>query len=129
MNEINFFAVLAAAFAAFVASLIWYFIFGKALAKSSIAFAEQKPEAWKMFVVVAQSLVLATVLAYIIGRTRADTLLGAVWVAVVLWIGLSAVQWLGSILWEKVPIKVAAIHAGDWLTKLVLIAAIVGIWH
>jgi hypothetical protein len=38
-------------------------------------------------------------------------------------------QWVGSILWEKVPFKMAAIHAGDWLVKLVLLAVIVGVWR
>lgn len=51
------------------------------------------------------------------------------WVGLLLWIGLSAVQWLGSIMWENVPVKMAAIHAGDWLVKLVLIAGIVGVWR
>jgi hypothetical protein len=38
-------------------------------------------------------------------------------------------QWVGSMLWENVPLKMAAIHAGDWLVKLVLIAVIVGVWR
>jgi hypothetical protein len=31
--------------------------------------------------------------------------------------------------WEKVPLTMAAIHAGDWLVKLVVISAIVGAWR
>jgi uncharacterized protein DUF1761 len=94
-----------------------------------MAIAEQKPAPWKMVVAIAQSLVLAIVLAYIIGRTGADDWLDAAWIGVVLWIGLSAMQWVGSVLWEKAPIKMAVIHAGDWLLKLVLISVIVGIWR
>jgi hypothetical protein len=131
MLGINFLAVVVAAVAAFVASLVWYFVFGKELAKVSAAFAEgmQKPQPWKMLVVIGQSLVVALVLAYFIGLIGNVGWLGALQVGILLWIGLSAVQWVGSIMWEKVPLKMAAIHAGDWLVKLVLIAVIVGVWR
>ena len=110
---------------------LWYIVFGKELAKASAAFAEglQKRQPWKMLVVIVQSLVLALVLAYFIGLIGNVDWIGAVRVGVLLWIGLSAVQWVGSMLWEKVPLKMAAIHAGDWLVKLVLIAVIVGVWR
>ncbi|MEO7022201.1 MAG: DUF1761 domain-containing protein [Ktedonobacteraceae bacterium] len=132
MFGINFLAVVVAAVAAFIISSVWYIMFGKELAKVSAAFAEalqKPPQAWKMLVVIAQSLVLALVLAYFIGLIGNVGWLGAVRVGVLLWIGLSAMQWVGSILWEKVPLKMAAIRAGDWLIKLVLIAVIVGVWR
>lgn len=131
MLGINFVAVLVAALAAFVVSAVWYIIFGKELAKVSAAFAEglQKRQPWKMLVVVAQSFVIALVIAYFIGLIGNVDWLGAVGIGVLLWVGLSAMQWVGSILWEKVPLKMAAIHAGDWLVKLVVIALIVGVWR
>jgi hypothetical protein len=131
MLGINFLAVVVAALAAFVASAAWYIVFGKELAKVSAAFAEglQKPQPWKRLVVLVQSLVLALVLAYFIGLIGNVGWLDALGVGVLLWIGLAAMQWVGSILWENVPVKMAAIHAGDWLVKLVLIAVIVGVWR
>lgn len=131
MLGIHYWAVVVAAVAAFVASSAWYIVFGKELAKASAAFAEglQKRQPWKILVVMVQSLVLALVLAYFIGLIGGVDWIGAVRVGVLLWIGLSAVQWVGSMLWEKVPLKMAAIHAGDWLVKLVLIAVIVGVWR
>ena len=115
MLGINFLAVVVAAVAAFVVSSVWYIVFGKELAKVSAAFAEalQKPRPWKMLVVIVQSLVLALVLAYFIGLIGDVDWMGAVRVGVLLWIGLSAMQWVGSIMWEKVPCKMAAIHVGD----------------
>ena len=131
MLEINYLAVVVAAVAAFVASSVWYIVSGKELAKASAAFAEalQKPQPWKMLGVLVTSLVLALVLAYFIGLIGNVDWVGAVRVGVLLWIGLSAMQWVGSMLWENVPLKMAAIHAGDWLVKLVLIAVIVGVWR
>lgn len=131
MPGINFLAVVVAALAAFVASAGWYIVFGKELAKVSAAFAKglQQRQPWKMLVVIAQSLVLALVLAFFLGLIGKIDWLSALGVGVLLWIGLAAMQWVGSILWENVPLKMAAIHAGDWLVKLVLITVIVGVWR
>jgi hypothetical protein len=131
MPGINVLAVIVAALAAFVASAVWYIVFGKELAKVSAAFAKglQQWQPWKMLVVITQSLVLALVLAFFLGLVGKIDWLGALGVGVLLWIGLAAMQWVGSILWENVPLKMAAIHAGDWLVKLVLITVIVGVWR
>jgi Protein of unknown function (DUF1761) len=132
MLGINYLAVIVAAVAAFVASSVWYIVFGRELAKVSVAFAEvlqQKPQRWKMLVVIAQSFVIALVLAYFLGLIGNIDWIGALRVGVLLWIGFAAMQWVGSILWEKVPFKMAAIHAGDWLVKIVLISVIVGVWR
>ena len=42
---------------------------------------------------------------------------------------IPVVLWTGAIVLENVPAKLAAIHAGDWLAKLVLIAVVVGVWR
>lgn len=131
MPSINYLAIAVAALAAFVVSAVWYIVFGKELAKVSAAFAEglRNRQPWKMLVVVAQSLVISLVLAYFFGLIGPVTWIGAIGIGVLLWLGLSAMQWVGSILWEKTPLKMAAIHAGDWLVKLVVIAVIVGTWR
>jgi hypothetical protein len=130
MVGINFAAVIVAGFVAFIASAVWYVVFGKEMAKVSTAFAEQqqKREPWKMGVVILQSILIAAVLAYIIARSGVNNGLDAVWIGFVLWFGLSAMQWVGSMLWEKAPLKMALIHGGDWLMKIVLISLILGIW-
>jgi hypothetical protein len=132
MVEINYLAVIVAAVAAFVASSIWYVAFGSHLAKVSPAFAElqtQKQPAWKPLVVLLGSLVLSGVVAYVLDRSGSIGVLDAVRIGFLLWLGLSAVQWVSSMMWENVPVRMAAIHAGDWLMKLILIALILGAWH
>jgi Protein of unknown function (DUF1761) len=52
----------------------------------------------------------------------------AVLLGLVLWTGFPVVLLTGSMMWEKVPAPTALLHAGDWLLKLVVIAAIVGLW-
>jgi Protein of unknown function (DUF1761) len=131
MPEINYLAVLVAAAAAFVASAVWYIALGKELAKVTAAFAEaqQQRQPWKLLVVLAEHLVIAAVLAYLIGRMGPVGLPGAAAIGALLWLGLAATQWVGAMVWEKTPWQLAAIHAGDWLVKLILIAAIVGAWR
>lgn len=132
MVGINLLAVVVAAVAAFFSSFVWYMIFGKELAKVSPAFAElqaQRPQPQNMLVVIIGSLVLAFVIAYLLRRMDIHYWFGGVLLGGLLWIGLSAVQWASSIVWEKVPLKLAAIHAGDWLVKLVLIGAIIAAWQ
>jgi hypothetical protein len=36
---------------------------------------------------------------------------------------------LGSVVHENVPLMLAAIHAGDWLAKSLLMTVILGVWH
>jgi hypothetical protein len=130
--RVNFLAVVVAAIVAFVGSSAWYVAFGKELAKVSPAFAElqaQTPAAWRMLAVFGGSLVLSFVVAYVVGLKEGVTWKGAVGIGSLLWLGLSAVQWVSSMVWEKVPLTMAAIHAGDWLMKLVVISAIVGAWR
>jgi hypothetical protein len=128
----NYLAVVVAAVAAFVGSSVWYGVFGQQLAKVSPVFAElqaEKPAAWRILTVFAGSLLLSFVVAYVIGLKADATRMSAVGIGCLLWLGLSAVQWASSMVWENVPLTMAAIHAGDWLMKLGVISAIVGAWR
>lgn len=46
-----------------------------------------------------------------------------------LWAAFPVVLLTGSMIWERVPWQTAAIHAGDWLLKLLLVALAVGLVH
>ena len=129
MLEMNYLAIVVAALAAFAVSFVWYSVFGAELAKVSPAFAEQKPAPWKMLVILGSSLVIAFVVSYVIGLAGDVSWVSAVGIGALLWLGLAATQWVNSMVGENVPFKMALIHAGDWLVKLVLIAFIVGVWR
>src|SRR5258708_28275495 len=66
MPGINYWAVVVAAVAAFVASAAGYILFGKELTKVSAAFSKgmQKPPPWKIVGVIVTRLRLALGLAY-----------------------------------------------------------------
>ncbi|WP_041625936.1 DUF1761 domain-containing protein [Stackebrandtia nassauensis] len=126
----NFWAVLVAAVAAFVLSGAWYAGFGKQLARLSPAYTgEGRSPAVTAVVEIVRNLVLALVVAGLTmfvdigGWTDAVLLAGAVW------IGFPVMILTGSVFHEKVPAKLAAIHAGDWLIKLLAVTLIVGLWR
>ncbi len=131
MPGINLLAVVVAALIAFIASFVWYMLFGRQLARVSQAFAEggRRPQPWKMLFVLVEHLVIALVLAYLIGRMGITSLSGAVLLGFLLWLGFSATQWVSSMVYEKEPPQKAAIHGGDWLVKLIIMAAIIGVWR
>lgn len=133
MSGINLVAVVVATVASFVVSGAWYAVFGNAMVQLQGEWRDakppEKPEAWKMLGFFVSSLITAFVMAILIGFTDISGWRGAAGLGLLLWLGFAATQWLGSILGEDVPLKLAAIHAGDWLLKLLIIAVIVGVWQ
>lgn len=132
MTDMNWLAVVVAAMAAVALSTVYYMAFGKQMATLHPAYAEPQaaaPQPWKIGVEVVRSLVLAAVVACLAIGFGASNAADAVGLGLLLWIGFPVVLWTGAIVWEKVPPKLAAIHAGEWLLKLVLIALIVSLWR
>jgi hypothetical protein len=134
MLEIHYLSVVVAAVAAFVMSSLWYTAFGKArmdlLDQDPRATADmRKVPAWKK----AAELVREFVIAYVVARFV--VLLGVVeWKAAMqlgvwLWFGFVFMILVGAVVWDNVPWKLTAIHAGDWLVKLPLMAVILSVWR
>src|SRR5438094_7949686 len=136
MPHVNYPAVLVAAFAVFVLGWLWYspLLFYKPWMRLRgmdpvAAMAGAKMPGGKLLIELARCLVLAYVIARFVALLGVSTWMGAVHLGLFLWIGFPVILLTGSILWETVPWKVAAIHAGDGLVKLVVISIIVSVWH
>jgi hypothetical protein len=120
-------AVGAAAIAAFLISSVWYGAFGGLLSRLSPAYArDRKMSPWMPVLELLRSAVVAVVVALACDRLGVDGVGGLVVVALVAWVGFPVVLLSGSVLHERVPWRLAALHAGDWLLKLVAITLIVG---
>jgi hypothetical protein len=132
MFRMNYLAVVVAAVVAFVVSSVWYVIFGNAWMQlrgiDPATAADMGTPAWKMVFVVVQSLVVAFMLAYFVAHLGIVDWKGAVRLGALLWV-FPAMILLGSVVHENVPLMLAAIHAGDWLVKLLLMTVILGVWH
>jgi hypothetical protein len=79
---------------------------------------------WQVALEFVRCLVLAAVVTGLAARADVDSWGSAVLLALALWTGFPLVLWTGAILHERTPWRLAAIHAGDWLLKLLAIAAI-----
>jgi hypothetical protein len=132
MLGINYLAVVAAAVAAFVVSSVWYTIFGNAWMElrgtDPATAADTATPAWTVLFVVVQSLVVAFMLAYFVVHLGVVDWKGALCLGALVWV-FPAMILLGSVVHENVPFMLAAIHAGDWLVKLLLMAVVVGVWR
>lgn len=130
MPDVNIWAVVAAAVAAFVLSGAWYAALGHRLAALHPAYAEPgRSPGLTAVVELARNLVLALVTAGLVDRAEVSGLGGGLLLGLVLWIGFPAVLLTGSVFHEKAPPLLAAIHAGDWLLKLLAIAGILAAWQ
>ena len=116
-----------AAGASVVASAAWYTAWGDRLARLDEAYAgEARPPAWVLPVELARSTAVATAVSTLSRRTGVVGPAGAVGLGAGLWGAFPVVLLTGSVVHEKVPWQQAAIHAGDWLVKLLLISLVVG---
>lgn len=128
MPELNYLAVLVAVVAAFLVSGAWYGVLGDRLAALHPAYAEASSPVATAGIELVRNLVLALVVAGLAALLPADSLGEGLLLGLVHWVGFPVVLLAGSVFHEKVPPTLAAIHAGDWLLKLLLIGGLVGAW-
>jgi len=133
MHELSYLAVVMATVAAFVFSSAWYMVFGKArmklLGNNRDTDADvRRVSAGKILFEVIRSFVVVFVIAHLLALAGILGWRDAAQFG--LWLGTFPVMILvGSVLWDKRPWKLAAIHAGDWLFKILLVAVILGVWR
>lgn len=131
MPELNWIAIVVSAVVVFVVSAIYYVALGGPLSRLSDAYANtgERPAASTLVVELLRNLVVATVVAGIARLIGVTDIGGALLLGLALWIGFPLVILVGSVVHERVPPALAAIHTGDWLLKLLIISAIVTLWR
>lgn len=136
MVHVNNLAVLVAAVVVFVLGWLWYspLLFYKPWMRLRgldpvAAMAGAKMPVGKLLIELARCVLLAYVIARFMALLGIGSWMVAVHFGLVLWIGFPVIILTGSVLWENVPWRVAAIHAGDWLVKLLVIPIIVNLWR
>jgi hypothetical protein len=136
MVQVNYLHVLVAAVVVFVLGWLWYspLLFFKPWMRLRgldpvAAMAGAKMPGGKLLVEFVRCFLLAFVITRFVGLLGITSLMGAVHFGFFLWIGFPVILLTGSVLWDNVPWKVAAIHAGDWLVKLLVIPIIVSLWR
>jgi hypothetical protein len=129
--DVNLLAVAAATVVAFVLSSAWYVALADQLAAVSpaAAAAGDRVPPWTVAAELLRSLVAVTVVAGLAAETGTDDWTGGLWLGLALWVGFPLVLWAGAMLHERAPWRLAAIHAGDWLVKLLVVTVIVSVWR
>jgi hypothetical protein len=130
MNGLNVLAIIGATVAAVVFSSGWYIALNTQRKRlSAAATAGARPPAWMLPMEILRTVVVALVIAGLVSRLAITNLAGALPFAVALWVAFPVVLLSGSVLYERVPWQLAAIHAGDWLAKLLIITIVVALWR
>lgn len=132
MDDVNVWAILVAALVVLVVSTAYYIAFAKQMAALSPAYAgadpNARPPAGKVALELVRNLVLASVVACLAKQLDVSDWTDGLKLGLGLWLGFPIVLWTGAVMWEKYPPKLAVIHVGDWLLKLLVIALIVSMW-
>jgi len=129
-EPMNYAAVLAGAAAAFAFSLVWYspILFADVWVGAKGADATAMP-AWKFFVAPLRELITAWLLAWLIGRLGIENWRGAALLGLVLWLAFYVVQLAGAVIFDGMSLSLGAVHAGDWLGKMLIISIVLAVWR
>jgi len=128
--KVSYLAVIVTGLVAFCLSLVWYspLLFGNIWARYRSASTAGAPM-WKFFVAPLRELITAAVVTFLIVRVRPQNWRRSLLLGVVLWFGFYAVQMAGAVMWDNMPWQLGAVHAGDWLLKMLFITIALSEYH
>jgi hypothetical protein len=129
MPDLNLWAIVVAAIVSFLAASAYYAVFGSQLAALTGA-TGKPPPAWVVPIAeLGKGLVIAFVVAWLAAIGSVVSWPDAVVLGLALWIAFPVMLLISSMVHEGVSAKLAGLHAGDWLVKLLVIALVVSIWR
>jgi hypothetical protein len=124
-------SVSIAAVCVFVLSSVWYMALTPVEARFLGRAAPQRggrPGPAKAGLELLRSAVVAGVIVGLARHAHLHGVGAVVLLGLALWLGFPLVLLTGSVIWERVSPVTAALHAGDWLLKIVVISIVVGLW-
>ena len=128
--KIDYWAVIGTGIVAFGLSIMWYspVLFGNIWMEHRKGIAPSAPQ-WTMLFAPFRELIASYVLALLITRLASVSWKKNLRLILLLWLAFHAVGMAGAILWDHMPWKLGAIHAGDWLMKMAFMAIVLTVWH
>jgi hypothetical protein len=132
-QKVSYLAMLAALIAAMVVSSLWYspLLFGKQwieLSKSAAGPTQTTMHASKILIDLVREFIVIYVLARLISALGIFAWQDAISLGFWIWLGFPVQMLVGASLWDNKPWALDAIHAGDWLLKMLLISFILARW-
>lgn len=135
MIQINYLAIIVGVIVAMLFSALYYFLLNKQVMALRASKLDKKEDVRttatpnKLIIEFVRTFVLGLVIAYAVGLLGSVQLNQAVVIAFWLWIGFPVVLLVGSVIHEHFPARLAVIHAGDWLVKLLIFTTILSYWR
>jgi Protein of unknown function (DUF1761) len=133
MRKINYKAVAAATLAAFTFSSLYYspLLLGNVWneLRGIHPSAAAGTPIWKPIIEFVRTLIVAYVFARFIALLGISDWKSAICFGLGIWVCFPVMILTGSVMWENVPLGVAAIHAGDWLVKALFFSVVFSMWH
>lgn len=133
--QIQYLAIIVAALLAILFSAVYYFLLNKqvmALRATKLGKSEDVRTTIsinKFLIEFVRTFVLALVIGNAIVLLDLLYLNQAALVAFWLWIGFPVVFLTGAVIHERFPVRLAAIHAIDWLVKIMIITIVLTLWR
>lgn len=128
MPDLPWLAVLVGTVLAFVLGAGYYAVLGNRLTAAREGESAMPTSLWFVPVELVRCLLLAGTVVGLAAAADATTWWGGLLLGLVLWVGFPLVLWIGAIVHEKEPVRLAVIHGGDWLVKLLAIGTLAGMW-
>ena len=137
--HVNYLAIIVAALLSSVISFLYYALLNKQATQARAAAAKatknKKPEIRtaltpnQIIVELTRMFILGLVIAYACGLLKITTLPQAALLSFWLWVGFVAVLFTGLVISERFPVKLALIHSGDWLVRLLIFTTVLSLWQ
>ena len=137
--HVNYLAIILGTVLSFLFSTIYYIVLNKQVTSIRAAAAKESKSKKvdvrttmtpnKIIIELTRTFVLGLVLAYAVMLLGITSVTQAALLSLWLWIGFPVVLLVGSVIHEHFPEKLAVIHAGDWLVKLLIFTIIFSYWR
>jgi hypothetical protein len=131
--QVNFLAVLVAAFANYIIATVWYAILFTGLWKKLTGIQEMKPTPVKMLLAFIGSLMLSLGLVHAIvfgnAYLKMSGVAGGLMGGFFSWFGFIAPITLTNVIYERRPWKLWLLDNGFWLVSLLVMGTILSVWQ
>ena len=126
---ISYVAVVVTGITAFFLSMLWYspLLFGQIWEQYRNASNPDMPK-WTMTLAPLREVLAAFVLAHLIVLTGLSSWKATSRLMLLLWTAFHAVAMAGAVLWDYMQWQLGAVHAGDWLMKMLYMGIVLTIW-
>jgi hypothetical protein len=127
--KLNYWIIVVTGVAAFFLSILWYspLLFGKIWEQYRHPPNPAIPQ-WTMAFAPVREIIASYVLAKLISLVKLEDWRKTTRLFFLLWLAFHAVGMAGAILWDNMQWQLGAVHAGDWLMKMLFMGIVLTLW-